>query len=659
MSQLKESQHLKIPFEAIQKATENFKTCIGTGGYGPVYKGELLISGNLTTVAVKRLNDKYGQGSKEFLTEIELLKGQNHPNLISLLGYCDDGNEKIIVYEYAERGSLDQYIRHDKTSYTLSWIERLKICIDIACGLDHLHNHAGKHQAIIHRDIKSSNVLLDRDWVAKISDLGLSKLSLAGLDRSVVISHACGTPGYIEPEYMVTGVLKIESDVFSFGMVLLEILCGRMCYTKDKHGLLLSDYHKKDELHTIVDSNLLPQMSQLSLTRFLSIANGCLHQDRKKRYSMSRAVKELKAALDFEYNGAQPGSESPWSLFEDQVLVVLVHDMGPNWELISDAINSTLQFKCIFRKSKECKARHKILMDRNDGDGADSAEDSGSSQTYPSTLPGIPEGSARQLFQRLQGPMEEDTLKSHFEKIVIIGQKLFPKLLQPPHRSHALALSQVFPNNLSGGHVLTPLELSDLDVIPVGYQGFHSGGLSALNHSPATSMLTGLGSTSAPGSSNPVHGSNHSSAHAALNPSVREGRYGIPRTRSLSVNDQQRMQRNDQMLSARNARGAHSVNDIGVHMLSAGNGMGVMCGPNRNMPITKPGLKGIASPSMLSSGPATPNSSSMQSGPGNSMPRPHGPMHMIQVNQNKDQKVSQSGTAQGVHTFGTNQVSQQ
>ncbi|XP_042489948.1 chromatin modification-related protein EAF1 B-like, partial [Macadamia integrifolia] len=144
----------------------------------------------------------------------------------------------------------------------------------------------------------------------------------------------------------------------------------------------------------------------------------------------------------------QSGSGNPWSLFEDQALVVLVHDMGPNWELVSDAINSTLQFKCIFRKPKECKERHKILMDRNGGDGADSAEDSGSSQPYPSTLPGIPKGSARQLFQRLQGPMEEDTLKSHFEKIILLGQQLHsrrsqngnqePKQIAPVHNSHIL-----------------------------------------------------------------------------------------------------------------------------------------------------------------------------------------------------------------------------
>nr|KYP76876.1 E1A-binding protein p400 [Cajanus cajan] len=188
-----------------------------------------------------------------------------------------------------------------------------------------------------------------------------------------------------------------------------------------------------------IPSPAASQMSNMSNpNKFIKIISG---RDR------SRKAKALKISA------GQPGSGSPWSLFEDQALVVLVHDMGPNWELVSDAINSALQIKCVFRKPKECKERHKILMDRTTGDGADSAEDSGSSQSYPSTLPGIPKacyffhfsfsifgcigktlcltnifcnfnwGSARQLFQRLQGPMEEDTLKSHFEKIIKIGQK--------------------------------------------------------------------------------------------------------------------------------------------------------------------------------------------------------------------------------------------
>ncbi|XP_071701548.1 chromatin modification-related protein EAF1 A-like isoform X2 [Rutidosis leptorrhynchoides] len=418
----------------------------------------------------------------------------------------------------------------------------------------------------------------------------------------------------------------------------------------------------------------------------------------------SRKVKAPKTPV------GQPGSGNAWSLFEDQALVVLVHDMGPNWELISDAINSTLQFKCIFRKAKDCKERHKILMDRNTGDGADSAEDSGSSQPYPSTLPGIPEGSARQLFQRLQGPMEEDTLKSHFEKIIVIGQKqhyrrmqvtnfrdtvcllanasnfvllylhnLFvffffsspnkdnqdPKQLQQPHSSHAFALSQVHPNNLNnGGRVLTPLDLceavsSSPDVLPVGYQGPHSGGFPpGLNHGPVPPVLPGSGSgsgsaSSAPSSSNSVHGSNPQSVSAPFNPSHREGRYGIPRTGSSSADDQQRIQQYNQMLSARNAQqpglppGSHSVTDRTGRILPAGNGMGP-AGINRNPRMARPGYQGIASTSTLSPRMATPSSSNMHSGP-----RPRDPMHMIRPNNNIDHQVTQSGPGptQGVPTF--------
>ncbi|GKB22063.1 serine-threonine/tyrosine-protein kinase catalytic domain-containing protein, partial [Tanacetum coccineum] len=184
MSIIKNWEYLKIPFEKIDVATEKFKTRIGGGGYGVVYKGVLSIDGKDTAVAVKRLNEQFGQGLKEFLTEIQLLFGQEHPNLISLVGYCNDENENIIVYEYAAPRSLDRYIRHnnrDKSSITLTWLERLKICADVARGLDHLHNHLGGHRMIIHMDIKSSNILIDENWVAKMSDLGLSKLGVTGL----------------------------------------------------------------------------------------------------------------------------------------------------------------------------------------------------------------------------------------------------------------------------------------------------------------------------------------------------------------------------------------------------------------------------------------------------------------------------------------------
>ncbi|GKE82506.1 serine-threonine/tyrosine-protein kinase catalytic domain-containing protein [Tanacetum coccineum] len=206
MSIMKHWEHLKIPFEKIDVATEKFKTCIGRGGYGWVYKGVLSMNGKDSMVAVKRM-------------------------------------EKIIVYEYATRGSLDRYIRwrnRDESSTTLTWLRRLKICVDAARGLDHLHNHIGGHRTIIHRDIKSSNILIDENWVSKISDLGLSKLNVTGFGMSLIVSNGCGTPGYCEQEYNTSGVVTKKSDVYSFGIVLFEVLCGSLGITEPDNGFILS-----------------------------------------------------------------------------------------------------------------------------------------------------------------------------------------------------------------------------------------------------------------------------------------------------------------------------------------------------------------------------------------------------------------------------------
>ncbi|XP_011089675.1 chromatin modification-related protein EAF1 B-like isoform X1 [Sesamum indicum] len=388
-----------------------------------------------------------------------------------------------------------------------------------------------------------------------------------------------------------------------------------------------------------VPSPVASQMSNMSNpNKFIKILAG---RDR------GRKPKVLKMPA------GQPSSGSPWTLFEDQALVVLVHDMGPNWELISDAINSTLQFKCIFRKAKECKERHNFLMDRTSGDGADSAEDSGSSQPYPSTLPGIPKGSARQLFQRLQGPMEEDTLKSHFEKIIIIGQKQHyrktqndnqdPKPLQQPHSSHTTAFSQICPNNLNGGPILTPLDLCDAsipgpDLLSLGYQGTHSGGLAIPNQSTMTPMYPASGACSAlQGSPNMMLGNSFSSSPGSLSSSVRDGRYGVPRSSSLSADEHQRMQQYNQMISSRSmtqpniSNGALPGAERGVRVLTGASGMGLASAVNRSMPMARPGYQGIApSSSVVSPGMSSANMhSGMGSGQGSSVSRPRETMHMI------------------------------
>ncbi|XP_055813029.1 chromatin modification-related protein EAF1 B-like isoform X2 [Solanum dulcamara] len=386
-----------------------------------------------------------------------------------------------------------------------------------------------------------------------------------------------------------------------------------------------------------------------------------------------------RRAKTLKMSAGQAGSGSPWSLFEDQALVVLVHDLGPNWELVSDAFNSTLQFKCIYRKPKECKEQHKILMDRSSGDGADSADDSGSSQPYPSTLPGIPKGSARQLFQRLQGPMEEDTLRSHFEKMILIGQKYLlrknqgykhdPRQLQQPHDSHTHALSQISPNNLSGGPILTPLDLFDdaplpsPDYLSVGCQGPRPSGLSIPSQCALNSVLpVSCANSAVQGSSSMIGGNNFQSSSSSLNASVREARYVVPRSASLPVDEHQRLQQYNQMRNMQSnmsAPGVLATTDRGgVPTLSSGNSTGMMGGINRGIPMARPGFQGAASPSMLNSGSmlspgmvALPNAVNMHSGVSSNQP-PQNQEAQRQMMVPDPQLQASQGSSQVVPPFG-------
>lgn len=201
---------------------------------------------------------------------------------------------------------MDQYIRRSRktTSTTLTWLQRLKICADAARGLDHLHSHVGGHRTIIHRDIKSSNILIDENWVGKISDLGLSRLSVTGFGMSVIVSNGCGTQGYCEPEYYTTGVVTKKSDVYSFGVVLFEVLCGRLCLIDCDDGFSLSsisakENYKNNSLDIIIDHSLKEHIGSYSMTKFSEIAYRCLHNDREQRPAMDVVAKELEEALRF------------------------------------------------------------------------------------------------------------------------------------------------------------------------------------------------------------------------------------------------------------------------------------------------------------------------------------------------------------------------
>ncbi|CAM8973554.1 unnamed protein product [Rhodiola kirilowii] len=355
------------------------------------------------------------------------------------------------------------------------------------------------------------------------------------------------------------------------------------------------------------------------------------------------------------------GSGSDWTSFEEQALVVLVHDMGPNWELVSDALNSTLLLKRIYRGPKECKEKHKALMDQTAGDGADSADDSGSSQPYPSTMPGIPKGSARQLFQRLHAPMEQDTVKSHFEKIIMIEQKQHHRRTQydshdqkhiTPHNSHMIAVSQVSPNNLDGGF-LTPLDhidamMSSPDALALGYQSPQSNGFA--NQSSLPSVLPPSGANSIyQGSVGTAVGNSIASPSGPL--SHRNGRYSVSRP-SMATDDKQRIQRLNPMFSGGNIQqstmpvsGSHPLADqLGARRLQGGNVIGMVNGFNsRGMPMSRPGFQGLSSPTTLDSAavlspgmvgrPSLEMQSAIGSSQVNSMQRPMDNSHQIRPGQ--------------------------
>ncbi|KAK9067872.1 hypothetical protein SSX86_011983 [Deinandra increscens subsp. villosa] len=287
----------------IISATNNFDPTrvIGGGGFGKVYKGELSSPVGQITVAFKQLDRRFGQGNIEFWKEVMMLSKYKHENLISLMHFCIEGDEMILVYEYASRGSLDRYL---SDASTLSWIQRLKICLGTARGLRFLHDPKGTQQRVLHRDIKSSNILLDENWTAKVSDFGLSKIGPANQMHTYLVSHGVGTPGYCDPLYMEFGFLSKESDVYSFGVVLFEILCGKLCYKYRNCQLtkiLVPKWRRcydEGRLDEIILPGLREQMGPSSLTSFSAIAYRCVKKVREERPMMAQIVEELEFSLE-------------------------------------------------------------------------------------------------------------------------------------------------------------------------------------------------------------------------------------------------------------------------------------------------------------------------------------------------------------------------
>jgi len=281
----------------LEIATNGFSddNVIGEGGYGIVYRG-LLPNGN--PVAVKNLLNNRGQAEKEFRVEVEAIGRVRHKNLVRLLGYCAEGAGRMLVYEFVDNGNLEQWLHGDVGPVSpLTWETRMKIILGTAKGLAYLHE--GLEPKVVHRDIKSSNILLDKQWNAKVSDFGLAKL--LGSEKSYVTTRVMGTFGYVAPEYASTGMLNERSDVYSFGVLIMEIISGRspVDYGRPAGEVNLVEWLKmmvgSRRSEEVVDTLLEVKPSSRALKRALLVSLRCVDPDAAKRPKMGHVIHMLEA----------------------------------------------------------------------------------------------------------------------------------------------------------------------------------------------------------------------------------------------------------------------------------------------------------------------------------------------------------------------------
>ncbi|KAK7379261.1 hypothetical protein VNO80_04717 [Phaseolus coccineus] len=322
-----EATNLKnFAFNELRTATRNFRpdSMVGEGGFGSVFKGWIdehtlapTKAGTGMVIAVKRLNQESNQGHTEWLTEINYLGQLSHPNLVKLIGYSLEDDHRILVYEFVAKGSLDNHLfRRASYIQPLSWNIRMKIALDAAKGLAFLHSD---EVDVIFRDFKTSNILLDPNYNAKLSDFGLAKNGPQG-DKSHVSTRVMGTFGYAAPEYIATGHLTKRSDIYSFGVVLLELMSGKRALDDNRpsgeHNLvewakpLLINKHK---ISQVMDARIEGQYSKREAKRIAHLAIQCLSTEQKVRPNIEDVVRSLEHLQDSNHtqiNGHSSTSNS-------------------------------------------------------------------------------------------------------------------------------------------------------------------------------------------------------------------------------------------------------------------------------------------------------------------------------------------------------------
>ncbi|XP_050285793.1 LRR receptor-like serine/threonine-protein kinase IOS1 isoform X2 [Quercus robur] len=284
-------------YSEVVRITDNFNTIIGGGGFGKVYLGTL----EETQVAVKLLSPSSNQGYKEFRAEAEILVRVHHRNLVSLIGYCDEGKNKALIYEYMANGNLHQYLSVTNMN-VLNWNQRIQIAVDTAQGLEYLHN--GCKPTIVHRDLKTTNILLNENMEGKIADFGLSRTFAAESD-SHVSTRPAGTLGYLDPEFQASGNFNKKSDVYSYGIVLFELITGHPAIIKgpEENTHILDWVYpiiESGDIQNIIDARLHGEFHKNSAWKAVEIAMSCVPPVAIQRPDMSQVLVEIKECLTLE-----------------------------------------------------------------------------------------------------------------------------------------------------------------------------------------------------------------------------------------------------------------------------------------------------------------------------------------------------------------------
>ncbi|KAJ4714595.1 putative Kinase [Melia azedarach] len=286
----------RFTYRDLSRATNSFAEGgkLGEGGFGGVYKG--LLNNQNTEIAVKRVSRGSKQGKKEYISEVRIISRLRHRNLVQLIGWCHEKGELLLVYEFMPNGSLDSHLFGRKA--TLSWSVRYKIAVGLASALLYLHEEW--EQCVVHRDIKSSNVMLDSNFNAKLGDFGLARLVDHDLGSQTTV--LAGTMGYLAPECVTTGKASKESDVYSFGVVALEIACGRKPVeprqepSKVRLVEWVWDLYGKAQLLEAADERLITEFDERQMDCLMIVGLWCCHPD----YTLRPSIRQVINVLNFE-----------------------------------------------------------------------------------------------------------------------------------------------------------------------------------------------------------------------------------------------------------------------------------------------------------------------------------------------------------------------